>query len=151
MLAVLLISGVIASCGQAAPSGVASAAQSEEALPTILVAKTGDGGGDQALFTGQLEVEAGCLVFKAGSDTWVPIWPNGYNVVSSPTGEFTVVDENGQDVTSTSGVVRVGGGEANPIGAGGHNATDEWARNVTGTEIPETCSGGKYWLVNPGP
>jgi hypothetical protein len=48
--------------------------------------------------------------------------------------------------------VKVGGGGSNPIEApGGSAATDDWATEIVGVEIPEACSGGKYWYVNPEP
>lgn len=147
---VLLLLAMLTSCrSHDIPTAVMSGGDSP-APPIILVAAQEQNAGDQALFSGRLDVRDGCLVFHNGG-TWVPVWPSGYALITESDGRFTVVNEQGEAIATTGGPVRVVGGETNSLEAGGQDAADRWVSELIGSHVPEACAGGAYWGVTREP
>jgi hypothetical protein len=63
-------------------------------------------------------------------------------------GSIEVLNDDGDVIATTGREVSVGGGETNPTEVGGAAASDGWARELSGDQIPERC-GSLYWLVSP--
>jgi hypothetical protein len=63
----------------------------------------------EALLTGTLQEEMGCLRVVAGEDSYLPIWPPGYSLTAE-IGTPQVLNESGEVVATIGQEVNLGGG-----------------------------------------
>jgi len=96
---------------------------------------------------GVLEVRSGCVFISAQGDLWLLLWPEGYSARRADR-QFEVLDERGEVVAREGKLLRVGGGETNPIEVAGTAVAERRTSELTGGDIPERC-GDPYWLVSP--
>ncbi|MFL5736539.1 MAG: hypothetical protein ACJ76P_04295 [Actinomycetota bacterium] len=100
-----------------------------------------------ALISGTLEERNRCLDVGSGREHWLLLWPRGYQarVVNR---RVQVSDQDGRLVGRVGDEIELGGGEGRPSETGGAAASERWATELTGVDIPERC-GDLYWLVSP--
>lgn len=106
--------------------------------PTILVSSSGPSG-DQALLTGTLTAEDGCLAVSTGTSSVYVVWPAGYSL-SEEKGGTWLADESGTLVAKIGDEVQMGGGITNLAHA---------EPGVVGG-IPSSCEVGgpdAYWFA----
>jgi hypothetical protein len=136
---VLLGTVAVSACGSDAP-----AAPSRIFFPTVPVG----GAYPMALLSGRLVDRSGCLFAVAHDERWLLLWPEGYRARMA-NGLVEVLDGNGKLVAREGEEFEVGGGENRPSEVGGAAASEKWASDLTGVDIPERC-GDMYWIVAPG-
>jgi hypothetical protein len=107
--------------------------------PGILVSSSGPSG-DQALLTGRLTIENGCLAVSTGPESSVyVVWPKGYSLGETD-GETWLVDDSGNQIARIGDEVQMGGGITNLAHA---------EPEVVGG-IPSSCEVGgpdAYWFA----
>jgi hypothetical protein len=103
--------------------------------PTILVSSSGPSG-DQALLSGTLTIDSGCLAVSNGPDSSVyVVWPAGYSLE-----EGWLLDDSGNQVAAIGDDIEMGGGIT--------NLTHAEPEVVGG--IPSSCEVGgsdAYWFA----
>ena len=106
---------------------------------TLLVSSSGPSGA-QALLTGTLTAQSGCLGVSTGPDSFVHVvWPAGYSLAEAD-GETWLVDDSGNPVAKTGDEIEMGGGITNLAHA---------EPSVPGG-IPSSCEVGgpdAYWFA----
>jgi hypothetical protein len=139
ILGAVLLAGCCApACGSDAPAAPAGIF-----FPTVPIG----GAYPSALLEGRLEERSGCLFAAADNERWLLLWPEGYSP-RIENGRVEVLDGKGSLVAREGKELKVGGGENRPREVGGATASEKWATELTGVDIPERC-GDVYWIVSP--
>ena len=120
----------------------ASTAPSATAAPTPIFFPRHDVSGalPDALLSGTLVHDDGCLLVESDGLRWLPVWPadfepgviNLHPVVLAP--DRTLLVETGEGLI---------------LSGAGHEGAEQYAAvvDLIGQDVPEPCRVGRYWLV----
>lgn len=149
---VAVSAGVVlaASCGadaSDAPAGTGASPDADGAWGPLAVIEAA-GGGDEALISGTLQVDEGCVLLDEGGKTVLLLWPSAATAWDSSTATVSLVTSDGQRVALEDGdsVTFSGGGSS--VAEGGAAAEDflastEWVQAPSADCVTDT-----RWFVN---